>query len=411
MENLLIQTLLFLLPFHYVKHFYAPNAYVNGILVDYLIPKLWVVDILLAILLISWVSKYYKNLLIFIWVLFSTLLFAHAFIHKLPFSSYIYTFRLILYILFAFYVAFYLLKKKDFFFVFKPLLYSTVIEVFIVLAQWFKQSSIAHYWLLGEFPFSSSTLRVATVNFFGALKVIPYGTFPHPNALAGFLSLLVLWTLYYYWKKRSFYLLLFSGLFSLGLFFTFSQSAWLVTFISISVFILSYWLISIYPNSKSFLFSSVLGTFILFAKNSLSFVRRVELNKYSLKILADNPLFGVGLNNFTRILPFYGRISGPCAFIQPVHNIYLLIFAEAGVFLGLIFLFLLFFSLYVSLKDYLTTKNSNSLLFFVSLLHVMLLGLFDHYFLTLLQTMLLFWLTIGLALSRLDISIYGSKPA
>ncbi len=417
MENLLLKTLLFLLPFCYIKHFSTSNAYVNGILVDYLIPKVWLVDVLIFILLLVWIIKGYlkrtgnlKNLLFYIWCFFVILIFSNLLFLKLPLSSFTYAARLLLYILFGIYIAIDVLPNNSLYFILKPMLFSTVFEILIVIAQWFKQGSLAGYWFLGEPSFSSATLRVAKVNFFGVLKVIPYGTFPHPNALAGFLSLIFLWTFYCFWKERKLYFLVLLLFIAGGLFLTFSQAAWLATFLSTALLIM----VPSFGSLKikiPFLNSYVAGNLLYRIQQSLSVIRRVELSKYALQMFKDNVLLGVGINNSTRVLPRYGRISGPCAFVQPVHNIYLLIFAELGLFTGLSFLAIFLFSLYTPLYSYLKTKNAEDLIIFVSMFHILFLGLLDHYFWTLPQTMLLIWLTIGMSLSRLFISTYETAPA
>jgi O-antigen ligase len=109
----------------------------------------------------------------------------------------------------------------------------------------------------------------------------------------------------------------------------------------------------------------------------------------------DHPLLGVGLNNFTVAMDEYGQVSGWTRFLQPVHNVYLLVAAETGLvgfiaFIGL--LFIVFCSL---------IKKRNYLLL-ISMTQITLLCLFDHYFFTLQQTDLLFWLIVGLVFSTAD---------
>src|SRR5207253_9160049 len=56
---------------------------------------------------------------------------------------------------------------------------------------------------------------------------------------------------------------------------------------------------------------------------------RAELNATALQIIRDAPLFGVGLNNYSVMLDdydFYGFIFPG----YPVHNLFLLVFAEMG---------------------------------------------------------------------------------
>jgi len=73
---------------------------------------------------------------------------------------------------------------------------------------------------------------------------------------------------------------------------------------------------------------------------------------------------------------------------QPVHNVYLLISSEVGL-LGLI-VFLIF--LYQLLKRF---KKQNSVLFII-VICIIFVSLFDHFFWTLQQGQLMFWLILGL---------------
>jgi O-antigen ligase len=125
---------------------------------------------------------------------------------------------------------------------------------------------------------------------------------------------------------------------------------------------------------------------------SLSFLRRAELNWIALHIIKDYPLLGVGLNNFTVRMDEYGRVSGWVRFLQPVHNFYLLVAAEIGL-IGLgVFIGLLFLAFRLLLK-------SRNFLLLISLTQIVLFGFFDHYFWTIQQTSLLFWLIVGLVFS------------
>ena len=108
----------------------------------------------------------------------------------------------------------------------------------------------------------------------------------------------------------------------------------------------------------------------------------------ALQMLKDHPLLGVGLNNFTVRMSEYGEVSGWARFLQPVHNVYLLIAAETGI-LGLILFLCLLFSVFRLLW------RSKNYLFLISLSQISFLCFVDHYFWSLQQTALLFWLLVG----------------
>ena len=98
---------------------------------------------------------------------------------------------------------------------------------------------------------------------------------------------------------------------------------------------------------------------------------RIELIQSAFKIIKENFWFGVGLNNF---IPNLVKVSNTFLNsweLQPVHNIFLLVFSETGIF-GLI----AFISLFININ--------------LPLLAILLTGLNDHYWLTLQQNLLLF---------------------
>jgi O-antigen ligase len=172
-----------------------------------------------------------------------------------------------------------------------------------------------------------------------------------------------------------------------ALFLTFSLSAWLAFLLIGIPAILWDKLASQKPKialvfiaSGLFLIVMSLAFNFQFLAPPTSFSRRSQLAEMSLKMTADKPLTGVGLNNFTNVMDNYGQVQATTRFLQPVHNIFLLVLSESG-FLGLIgFTYLLF-------------KFRKVRPYGIGLAMILFLGLFDHYPLTL-QTgmLLLFWL-------------------
>src|SRR3989338_5993842 len=58
-EKFLFQLTIFLIPTNLAYHFISNDAFVNGILVDYLIPKLYLSDLPILLLLLLWLIKSY----------------------------------------------------------------------------------------------------------------------------------------------------------------------------------------------------------------------------------------------------------------------------------------------------------------------------------------------------------------
>jgi len=109
-------------------------------------------------------------------------------------------------------------------------------------------------------------------------------------------------------------------------------------------------------------------------------------------MIRDRPLFGVGFNNSVILMDSYNTDSNDISFVQPVHNIFLLVFSECGV------LSFLLFCLFLILIVEKLINSSYFYVFFVSILQILILSSFDHYFITMHQTFLLLWVVLGLGL-------------
>ena len=144
-------------------------------------------------------------------------------------------------------------------------------------------------------------------------------------------------------------------------------------------------LIAIIGKNKRFFLILVIipAIFILTKFNPLeeSVVVRQQLNAAAFTLWQQSPLVGIGLGNFLVQLPEV-LPSRQIYFLQPVHNIYLLVLAETGIIGCVAFLLLVKRSI----------KKFN-----VSLIALLLLGLVDHYPLTLQQGQLLFTLVLSLS--------------
>src|SRR3989338_1272300 len=265
---------------------------------------------------------------------------------------------------------------------------SAVFQALLADWQWHNQSSIGLKFL-GESVLDPNLAGVAKLDIPNAKLIRPYGTFPHPNILAAFLSaaIFIFYWLYLSNKKPygriqisewlkflAFFILL------LGLFLTFSRLI-IITFI---------FLFLMRPE--------MFGRFgqLSLAEQSVSL--RWLYNEIAALMIANNPLTGVGFGNFTnRMAEFlpYGTSLESWA-IQPVHNIYLLIAAETGV-IGLFFFLWFLISIVIktigSLRLNFTLERLTLLLITLAFLFI---GLFDHFFLTLQQGHLMLWIILAL---------------
>lgn len=383
---LLFLTLLFL-PTQLGKHFWPNFSYVYSLKVDYLSPTIYFWDILVFGLLIVWflqkpkINKLALNLL---------LLFLLTQILSLFQSSNMEAglVRLEQYFLSGF-LGVYLAStdsKKLVSKIFLPLILAVILESVIATLQ-FTRGETLGLWILGERTFSISTPAIAKFDFYGNQFLRPYATFSHPNVLAGFI-LVVLATFFDSFYSLRVRMTIFKASFLLGsitIFLTQSRAVILAGIVILVIFARKwlFWVILV-----SLLVSPILFTRFSSILNfdNLALLRREELIQSSFKIFLRHPMFGVGTNNF--IPAIAGDLTaGPSRFLQPVHNIYLLILAESGI-IGLLG--------FVMLIGYPIKRISNLLPFFI----ILFLGLFDHYFLTLPQGYRLLFLVWGLCLSK-----------
>lgn len=339
--------LLALLPTQLGVHFWPEWAHVLGRRVDYLSPTLYLTDVLVFFILATWkFSKiHYKKILPFLFFVGLNIFFA---VSK---SIAIYKWLKVLEFVA---LGWYVLKTRPnvsrvAYYLSVGVVYSSILAI----SQFVLQRSLG-LWIFGERTFAFDTPGIARMSW-GRQFLRPYATFPHPNVLGGFLAAMVPLLIF----KRSVGVLAI-----IALFLTFSRSAWLALVIGIAI-------------AKKKVFLPILLLFFIFTftfnAHEESVTLRQELNSAAIATWQTSPLLGVGLGNFLVELPKH-LVSREVYFLQPVHNIYLLILAETGI-VGLgIFIWVIFCSL----------KKFKPALFIL-----LLLGLVDHYPITLQQGQLL----------------------
>ena len=348
----LFYLIVFLIPSNLAKHFPLASSYVGGSLVDYLIPALYLTDILIGLLLIlKPIKTVPRALWIFLGLLLPSVIFSAS-----PVPAIYKWFKFLEIGLLVTWIRQYQPP------IIKPLLAAIIFQSLLAIGQWFNQGSLFGYWFLGEQPYTASTPGIDKITWWdGSLKIPPLGTTPHPNVLAGFLVVALQGFSFALAKVNPYWIAL------IPLFLTFSLSGWLAFLIR-----------------KKWLLVAAVAVSLLFGKNlsflapEPSFSRRSQLTQMAVAMFKDRPLTGVGLNNFTVVMDHYGYIPATTRFLQPVHNIYLLILSETGLIGALGFGYLFLQGL--SLKAF---KESPYWL-------LLFLGLFDHWPLTL-QTGLLLW--------------------
>lgn len=422
LEKKLFFLLLVLLPANLAKHFFFDFAYVTGSLVDYLLPTIYLTDLIVLALLFLWVKRegrlfFPSSLLVRGLLLWSLAIAVSVFWSQRPLPAAYRLLKLFEAALLTLYVRENIDLRSDMKWLVQGLALGVFWQSLLVLGQWWQQRSLFGYWFLGEQPFNSAQVGIARIDFLGQVRVRPYGTFPHPNVLGGFFAVILPWL---FWtatsrkstKPRRAFLTVTLILGVTALFLSFSRTALLSGLLAlflVAAYRILQWAQRRRPNFvvASFLLLLMPSFFYLGASflrittltEGLSVRRRLYLNQVARAVVSERPLVGVGLNNFAAALPDYGAVPGPTRFLQPVHNIYLLIASEAGVVSLAVFLAMFTLVIYFLFKN-VFWRDDVSWLLLVTLTQLGLLGLFDHYLLTLQQGVLLLFLFLGLGFRR-----------
>lgn len=399
--------LILLLPTQLGLHFWPDFAHVFGIRVDYLSPTIYLSDIVFLTLLLFWVfsrkSTIHLNgspLLVVIFALFFYLLATSLFVTQNPGAALYKLARFTQVFLLLFYVyhnRLWILVWKPFY---SALALSVIYPSLIAFLQFINQKSLGGiFWWFGERSFSSVTPGIALVNIGGQELLRPYGTFSHPNSLAGFILVaLILLAPWRGWPK-SLALVLGSG----AILISFSQTVWFAGF-----FLGILWLATRKSSlwfrrlAGAAIFGVFLVSFIMLVTNLFIFPftklpslldrevkQRWELSAVAQRIVVHSPFFGVGLNNFVVRLPEFSQSPSLSWWLQPVHNTLLLLISETGLIGMVLFLYL---GVRFLGPVFLDSNPKGTLL----LLAILLTGTLDHYWLTLEQNQLLLALVLGL---------------
>lgn len=299
---------------------------------------------------------------------------------------------------------------------------SGLVQSFIAIGQFSLQRSLGLK-LLGESPLVVSNPTVAHIVTSGGTYIRAYGTLPSPNVLAAFLSIAILFLLYWYISRRpskSFFSLPIDGFMLVSLvllvfvlFLTFSRGVLLAFFVSSVLF---FGLLLFSQKRKATLWA--LGFFItahilvvglmwpeLFSRftasnptNDVAVTERLFFNEVAYETIAIRPWSGVGLGNFTFFYrDFFPGL--PDHLYQPVHNIFLLVGAEMGIVALALFMIFFIKMLGTRVAHFLArdSKQGEHALFVAVLTFIFLSGFIDHYYLTIQQGSLLFWIVLGMA--------------
>jgi len=383
-SRILLFLFILFLPTQLGKHFFFDFSYLSGVRVDYLAPTIYVTDILAFILIflnLKSLLEFFRNkkILTLLFILFLDILISQF----PPVSMYRYI-KIIEFIGIIFIFRQARLSKR---LLLLGLLIGGIFEFSLSLAQFVNKHSLQGlFYFFGERNLNLSLPGIAKASLNGVEILRPYGTFSHPNSLAGFYLLL-----YFFLLSRKKFgnsllknsLLLIS---SLLIFLSFSKTAIIFYIILNFIYLWRSPLIKtckLCLISRIFVLSIVSLVFLQATTDPLTIQKRLQLMQNALLIIAKRPLFGVGLGNY-----LLAQQQFPQRFAdflnQPVHNIFLLLLSEIGIAItaALYFIFR---------KEFKIAFKNSPYIFLV----VLLTGLFDHYWLTLQQNFLLIGLILG----------------
>lgn len=226
------------------------------------------------------------------------------------------------------------------------------------------------YWI-GERNISITQPGIATQTVMNELKLRPYGTFSHPNSLAGYISIISILIIYMTKDLKSRdtkkVLSIATIIISTGiLIITNSQGSQLAFTMG---------LLAIKFTNVIFLISVsiiILAPAILLKTNSLSYdltYRKNQINNFLEIIRSTNLLTGSGLNTSISIYPKF--FSPNTQTLQPIHNIIYLFILETGLIVSIIALQKIKMIIAGTYKPIIVV--------------ILVTGSFDHYWLTLHQ--------------------------
>jgi O-antigen ligase len=350
--------------------------------------------------------------------------------------------------LFEFFILFFYIKNNfgkfiNFDFALKILFFSAIFQAILGIGQFTVQEDFGLK-ILGESPLGPNIDGAAKISASGVKMIRAYGTFPHPNILAVFLIffLFCFYLAYLIEKESSFKknIFLMSSFFIVvfGLFLTFSRVAIIsFAFCSLMAFLILFFKKGFYLVFRkkvlilsAFFLLSVVVCLLFMQKEVYSrFVSNVVdpginlrffYNFISISMIKESPFLGIGEGNFVwslkdhqgtlRAANLIYKIDDQDATVvaykvqpwlyQPVHNIYLFIASENGIFALVVFLLILAIILFPAIC--IIKNNDPVFVLYLLFLIFCVISLTDHFFWTLQQGRLMFWVLAGILASFLQ---------
>lgn len=303
-----------------------------------------------------------------------------------------------------------------------------VIQGVLAVQQFLMQETFASKWLgmAAHLPINLGVSVVETRGSDGVAErwLRAYGSLDHPNILGGVMAIgLIILILVianykrpldkkYDWKFIAYYLSLI--VIAVGLIFSFSRSALFAFAVGMAIFFIfslfkKDWLkikkaggaIIVFIILFGAIFASYQSLFVTRAigaerlETNSSFERRMYLND-SLALIKKNWLIGSGIGNYTKALS-ETDLRRPWYYLQPVHNVFLLVWEETGIFGLLFYIFIFVYFFWQSLK-----KNNVVGLSVLPALAIIMM--FDHYIFSMHFGILFFFGLLGYLIKSFKIA-------
>ncbi len=383
------------------------DSYVNGVSVNYLIPTLSIVDLgfflLLYSLLFSSTSSFLKKIFLKYRLCFCAVLvsFGVNLFLNMDLLQVVNTFRILIYLCTFVLSVHWIIENRKVFtkelkiFFWVAVFISVCIQGVFACIQFSKGTSLGMDFL-GESNVVSGMAGSSFIELDNRLFLRGYGTFPHPNVLAGFFLFSFLFFLTLFLKEKGFFKTL------AGVSMVVAMAFSLFSFSRVVIFLLLFNCLGIFCQKIyarrycaayfvpfRYLYERFLN---IFDSGDSSLSERMDLAKCSFKVIKEDWFWGCGLGKFVRAIEdFVPRSKNGIMILQPVHNIFLLSLSEMGVLGFMSFWFTLLKVLWGGIKNF-------NIMVFLILLDILVVGSFDHYLLDLPQGFGIFFLLLLLCI-------------
>jgi O-antigen ligase len=283
---------------------------------------------------------------------------------------------------------------------------AAVFQSILAIVQFHVQHGLGAFFL-GEYIAPAGTAGLAVVSYGTEKFIRAYGTMPHPNVLGAFLILGLVIGLYFVSTVRNRWPRILVScatlVITLGVFTTFSRIAWLAAVLIYSIFLIHWfhkkqfakiWLILAIGIVSGGIIITLWAKYLFFRAGNIDsqgIESRSLFNTMAVKLVKQFPLLGSGVGNTIEALKVQAKLE-PWQY-QPGHNIFLVIATELGLIALGIFLTVLY-------KIIAAAKRASRELLSFSVLVIgglfIAMGQFDHYFVTIQQGRLMFFVVLGL---------------